>query len=624
MTVEELEIVIKANITDALKGLAQIKEAIAETVKKTVEPIKQVSNQTKVMAQAGTSNIKQVANQMNVLTNTTKQTTAQQQLLINKINDMKADLSTIDTSKITGKGDYERLSAEIEKLENKLVSLQKTTEKTGNTTSNTFKKSLKSVRRFVLGIISVGSIYALVSRGMQSYLQTNDDAQKKYELTSNTIGAVLAPAMEKLLDIVQYLVIGVALLIQEFTGFNALANVTTKNISNAKDETKKLNKELTAMDEITNINGGNATGIDLTSDYSALADFQKKVAEVQKLFEEWNIADLASDLKGMADWLWKNRDAVIAVGIALGAVFITAKIAGWLRSIALLLGVGGVGGVGAVGLIGLATTLLWVVGIAAAGILLVVSVKNIAETIQGVKDLNSAIESNNQLTKGQKDGAVLLTDKLKEFNTEGKLTSDQQQTYSDKLKKSIDLMYDEIDALEGTKTWLGEITGKNKEVEESQQNLTDSIGLYEEAITDLTGENYKVKIDTDIKTSKLKTFVGKLKTLFSSMISGGLLGGSNLTSLPEFASGNVATSPTVGIFGEYSNASNNPEITTPQSIMRQTMTEVLSSILPQINGNNNGGTTILNLNGREFAKAIKSDLEYENNRVGSSTIIRRS
>ena len=108
------------------------------------------------------------------------------------------------------------------------------------------------------------------------------------------------------------------------------------------------------------------------------------------------------------------------------------------------------------------------------------------------------------------------------------------------------------------------------------------------------------------------------------MISGGLLGGSNLTSLPEFASGNVATSPTVGIFGEYSNASNNPEITTPQSIMRQTMTEVLSSILPQINGNNNGGTTILNLNGREFAKAIKSDLEYENNRVGSSTIIRRS
>ena len=67
--------------------------------------------------------------------------------------------------------------------------------------------------------------------------------------------------------------------------------------------------------------------------------------------------------------------------------------------------------------------------------MLVVSVKNIAETIQGVKDLNSAIESNNQLTKGQKDGAVLLTDKLKEFNTEGKLTSDQQQTYSDKLKK---------------------------------------------------------------------------------------------------------------------------------------------------------------------------------------------
>ena len=78
---------------------------------------------------------------------------------------------------------------------------------TGNTVDNSFKNGLKSVKRFVLGLVSVGSVYALISRGIQSYLATNEEAQRKYELTSNTIGAILAPAMEKLLDIIQYIVI---------------------------------------------------------------------------------------------------------------------------------------------------------------------------------------------------------------------------------------------------------------------------------------------------------------------------------------------------------------------------------------------------------------------------------
>lgn len=51
----------------------------------------------------------------------------------------------------------------------------------------------------------------------------------------------------------------------------------------------------------------------------------------------------------------------------------------------------------------------------------------------------------------------------------------------------------------------------------------------------------------------------------------------NTISLPRLAKGNVAYSETMAIFGEYSGASTNPEITTPQNIMRETFEDVLSN-----------------------------------------------
>lgn len=51
----------------------------------------------------------------------------------------------------------------------------------------------------------------------------------------------------------------------------------------------------------------------------------------------------------------------------------------------------------------------------------------------------------------------------------------------------------------------------------------------------------------------------------------------NTITLPRLAKGNVAYSETMAIFGEYAGAKNNPEITAPQSILRETFDDVLSS-----------------------------------------------
>lgn len=60
----------------------------------------------------------------------------------------------------------------------------------------------------------------------------------------------------------------------------------------------------------------------------------------------------------------------------------------------------------------------------------------------------------------------------------------------------------------------------------------------------------------------------------------------NLVSIPRLAKGNVAYSPMIAQFGEYIGARTNPEITTPQNIMRETFDEVLAN--HEWNNNVNG------------------------------------
>lgn len=500
MTIEELEIVIKAKVGDALQGISQVKEAVINCVKQTAEPMKQVANQTKVMAQSGSMNIKQVANQMQNLSNSTKTTSAQQQVLLNKINDLKATLNiSRENPKLFSKTEIIEMEAEVEKLQAKLLKLQGSTEKVGNSTNNSFNKGLKAVRRFVFGLVSAGSIFALLSRGMQSYLATNDEANAKYELTSNLIGQMLAPAMKVLLSVIQYVIIGVALLIKMFTGFDALAGLTTKKLKNATSAAKSLNKELTSMDEITNLSDNGGTGISsgLGADLSALDSFSKKVEEVQSLFSKWGIQDIVDKLKLLGKWLWDNRDAIDAVGLSLAAVFGAMKISSLITNIGLLIGGSTFGLTGLLVVLGLIAT-VWVISLV-----------------------------------------------IKDF---------------DNIKKKLKELYGIKSSIEGK------------------------------------GGGFS---------------------------SGGGNAGGGGASGGGFATGGVASSPIVGLVAEYPDAKQNPEIISPQSIMRETMMEAFSDILPSMQGSSNGGTTILQINGKEFARAIKKDTDYEDNRVNRTTILRR-
>ena len=87
--------------------------------------------------------------------------------------------------------------------------------------------------------------------------------------------------------------------------------------------------------------------------------------------------------------------------------------------------------------------------------------------------------------------------------------------------------------------------------------------------------------------------------------------------LPRLAKGNVAYDETLAIFGEYSGASNNPEITTPQNIMRDTFEDVLSDF------NSNNGQP-LHVTIQYLGKDIFDTIDYINSktrRTGKNTIV---
>lgn len=88
--------------------------------------------------------------------------------------------------------------------------------------------------------------------------------------------------------------------------------------------------------------------------------------------------------------------------------------------------------------------------------------------------------------------------------------------------------------------------------------------------------------------------------------------------IPRLAKGNVAYEETLAIFGEYSNARNNPEITTPQNVMRETFEDVLSN-----RGASSGQSIHLTVN--YLGKNIFDDtIEYINEktrRTNKNTII---
>ena len=99
--------------------------------------------------------------------------------------------------------------------------------------------------------------------------------------------------------------------------------------------------------------------------------------------------------------------------------------------------------------------------------------------------------------------------------------------------------------------------------------LIEGINNLGKAINDLFGKDKKKKNTYTFNTNSKINLKNQAKNI-------------NIPQMRAFANGGVLNSPTVGLMGEYAGASNNPEIVTPQSLMRETMEDANASIINAI------------------------------------------
>ena len=115
----------------------------------------------------------------------------------------------------------------------------------------------------------------------------------------------------------------------------------------------------------------------------------------------------------------------------------------------------------------------------------------------------------------------------------------------------------------------------------------------------------------------INKFLSGINSLSSSV--GSLIGVSGTSlqlsevSLPRLATGNVAYEETLGIFAEYAGASSNPEITAPQSILKETFSDVLSEY-----GENNNQSINLSVyvSNTKLGQILLDDLRSAKRRSG--------
>ena len=99
--------------------------------------------------------------------------------------------------------------------------------------------------------------------------------------------------------------------------------------------------------------------------------------------------------------------------------------------------------------------------------------------------------------------------------------------------------------------------------------LIEGINNLGNAINDLFGKDKKKKNTYTLNTNSKINLKNQAKNI-------------TIPQMRAFANGGVLNSPTVGLMGEYAGASNNPEIVTPQSLMRETMEDANASLINAI------------------------------------------
>lgn len=439
-----------------------------------------------------------------------------------------------------------------EELNQKIEDTGEVSQRAGTEISTAFNKGLKSVKKLTLGFLGARSAFVFFRKYMSEYSSENEVFAQKMQLTTSVIANALAPAFEFFGNVIQYVVIGLARVVELLFGVNILGKTMDNSLKKASKSAKELNDNLSGLDEISNIDqsaSGLSTGIG--GQLEALADFQKKVEKVKELFDKWGIPEKIQKIKKFISDLW-NSTPMKLIRNAIGDIVnwsiehpnAVATILGGMALVKLISKI--MGTTGGTGLLGLVSNL----GVLSVMAPIAISIALVYEGKKYVEDIQKEIEEDIDKIKGKikerkiKVNDIIETDDSKEAqkmaqNTinniddvikkldnqyakanskaymyavklwEGQEGVDKVKNYLKETRSGVKNLYDELKKLHDAELLSPKQEQAYKNLILQQLDYKDALGLSKKEMTELINEYMKL----DNSAQSVNNMIGYMKNL---------------------------------------------------------------------------------------------------------------
>lgn len=413
-----------------------------------------------------------------------------------KLEDMlktEADIEKLTNQLNILKDKEKQVGEEAEDAGHKMSGISVNAKMTNNTIVNGFKDSWKSIKRFAFSLLSLRGIYGLVRRASSAYMAQDTGLAKQMQRTWASVGAMMAPIIQTL---VKWIRIGAAYLnyfIKALTGKDLIGkavkkiNAYNKSLGGTAKSAKALNKELTSLDEVTNLSFDDASTSGIEDAAEAFDDFgdiklDKKITDILDTVAE-KLKEVKKFLQPIIDWAVKNPGAVIAI---LGGV----KLISLLSKL--------VGGGGLLGTLG--ATLL---GIGAAAVSLYVIYDSIKKIKDANDELNKALDNTYEIHKGNKEMVKETIDQAQEQIEKTKKRTDATDKYNQTLLNGNNRITAQIKATRGAYNNWTKLTGQYKKTDKTIKEITEK----EKNNTKALYDNYKMGILSKNQTKQFKKYL---------------------------------------------------------------------------------------------------------------------
>lgn len=454
----------------------------------------------------------------------------------------KVDLSGLNTAKKKVK----EVGDEAEDTKQKMSGISVSATQTNNTIINGFQNSWKSIKRFAFSLLSLRGIYGLVRKASSAYMSQDTQLANQMQRTWASLGAMMAPIIEKIVHWVRVAAAYINYFVKALTGKDLIGkavkkiNAYNKSVGATAKSAKSLNKELTTLDEVTNLSFDDDSITDASESFDDFSDIKldpKVTATLDKWAEAtkklWDKLKPVRDILGnIVDWAIEHPEAVLTI---LGG-------AALLKTLGALTGVGGLGT--------FATLLkpLATIGVVVAGVDLIYSavtgrhlIDDLKEIIGGLKDLKDRIEDNTKVSDDHVEKNKELTDIYRDNLKAGNLTTEEYQREAELLLSVTKRRQSDNSTLYQQYTLTGFVTGANKKLAKQEKNnekqIKNNIDALEEyynagVLTTDQKERYKQALIDEIKwleyqydttdmnaeqTKEYKNKVKDLKTQFENL-----------------------------------------------------------------------------------------------------------